>query len=251
MHMSRNCFTCKTLSPPPLSPLRRTRSSWLPAFSTTLACTLPSWSCTEHSASAATWPHSCSWAPWHSMLSASSSSGTRRPQLTLLTSIIIQVSLGATLSSKRLLFLRPQVRWLMRVIFCKQPHSWCCTVLAILAGSVLFERIDGAGVAAILTGIWGIWYLAYGFELKAYNHGIFIPTTVSSLFFCEPFHHQRPWRSCHICRQPGLEDVGWFAVLLRFCVCDPAYGALRPCQRRGMHLTQMCECRWLLMVFPQ
>jgi len=44
-------------------------------------------------------------------------------------------------------------------------------ILLILAGSVWHERADGAGAAALLIGIWGLWYLVYGFYLKGILQG--------------------------------------------------------------------------------
>jgi len=42
-------------------------------------------------------------------------------------------------------------------------------ILFILLGSVLFERVDGAISASVLTGLYGLWYLSYGFALRIYN----------------------------------------------------------------------------------
>jgi len=42
-------------------------------------------------------------------------------------------------------------------------------ILFILTGSVLFERVDGAISASVLTGLYGLWYLSYGFYLRIFT----------------------------------------------------------------------------------
>ena len=40
-------------------------------------------------------------------------------------------------------------------------------IVAILAGSVWHVRPDAAQAAAFLIGVWGLWYLAFGFSIKS------------------------------------------------------------------------------------